>query len=222
MKLLAAEAGVDRHHEQEVGQGERVLEGVERGGRVDGDAGRHAALPDPLERAVEVAARLDVDRHPLDAGRGQAGDQGVGVADHEVGVERELAAGGEALHHRRAESEIGDEAAVHDVEVEQVGAGTLDVGHLTGEVGEVGRQQRRRDADAHWTTQMAMMSVRDTGEPCRRVLAQQDAPGRGRGTATSWICPRRSRLARQKRRASSVVWDSSDGITYSVVSGAAG
>ena len=49
------------------------------------------------------------------------------------------------LHHIRPERDDRHEMAVHDVEMDPVGAGGFDRAHLLGELGEVGGQDRRGD-----------------------------------------------------------------------------
>ena len=51
------------------------------------------------------------------------------------------------LHHVGPEGDDRHEMPVHHVEVDPVGAGGLDRADLLGELGEVGRQDRRRDAE---------------------------------------------------------------------------
>ncbi len=46
---------------------------------------------------------------------------------------------------RRAERDVVDEMAVHDVEVQPVGAGDLHLVHLVGKAGEVGGEEGGRD-----------------------------------------------------------------------------
>lgn len=55
--------------------------------------------------------------------------------------------------------------AVHEVEVEQIGAGGLDLGDLGGQSGEIGRQEGRSESEFHRLTHTEMMSERDSGEP---------------------------------------------------------
>ena len=56
--------------------------------------------------------------------------------------------------------------AVHDVEVQQVGAAGLDRTHLVSHPREVARQQRRRDADpAHLLTHSPTTAASVTGPP---------------------------------------------------------
>ena len=53
---------------------------------------------------------------------------------------------------RRADGDVGHEVAVHHVHVNQIGAAALDGGHGVAEVREVGRENRRREQDAHRLT----------------------------------------------------------------------
>ena len=65
-----------------------------------------------------MAADLLVDRHHVCAGFGEVSDEIVGVFHHHVAVERELRNGAERLDHGRAEGDVGDEVAVHHVDVD--------------------------------------------------------------------------------------------------------
>jgi len=93
---------------------------------------------DLLEGAVEVAADLLVDAHHVGAGLGEVGDEVVGVFDHHVAVERESGDLAEGLDHGRAEGDVGDEVAVHDVDVDDGAATALGGCDFVGEMGEVG------------------------------------------------------------------------------------
>ena len=71
----------------------------------------------------------------------------IGILDHQVNIERQGTHLSDALHDWQAESQIGDEVAVHDVHVKQVR-----VTHerdVPFEIGEVGRKYRGRDASCH-------------------------------------------------------------------------
>src|SRR4029077_5192452 len=61
-------------------------------------------------------------------------------------VERQPGAAAQGGEHRDAEAQVGDEVAVHDVEVDQVGPPLLAEGHGRREVGEVGGEDRRGEA----------------------------------------------------------------------------
>ena len=61
--------------------------------------------------------------------------------DHQVTVERQFRQPAQVADDLRSPGEVGNEAAVHRVEMQRVRAGRLDHGDLPGDVGEVGREQ---------------------------------------------------------------------------------
>ena len=65
--------------------------------------------------------------------------------DHQVHVERQPRALADRFDHDRADREVGDEAAVHHVDVQLIRETGLDARDVVGERGEVGRENRRRD-----------------------------------------------------------------------------
>ena len=93
---------------------------------------------DELQGAVEVAADLDVDGDHVSASGGKVGDEFVGVLDHEVAIERQFGDGADGFDDRRTEGDVGNEVAVHDVDVDDGAARRGGKGDLVGEVREVG------------------------------------------------------------------------------------
>jgi hypothetical protein len=90
-----------------------------------------------------------VERDAGRAGLRELGDLALRPVDHEVDVDVDrvadvLAQRGE---HERADGDRRDELAVHDVEVDDGGTGGDHLVDLRAEAGEVGRQDRRCDAD---------------------------------------------------------------------------
>ena len=67
----------------------------------------------------------------------EALDVELRLLDHQMAVERQPAVRAAGLDDGRTDGEVGDEVAVHDVEVEEVRAG-LDRGDLFSEFAEVG------------------------------------------------------------------------------------
>src|ERR1017187_9785647 len=94
-----------------------------------------------------MAADLLLDGDQIGASLGEGGDEGVGVLDHQVAVERELGDRPQRLDHGRAEGDVGDEVAVHDVDVDDGAAATLGRGNLVGEVGEVRGEDGEAEVD---------------------------------------------------------------------------
>ena len=86
---------------------------------------------------------------PSAPGLGEGLHVALGPLDHQVDVEDRLRAVdllGERLDHERAHRDRRDEVAVHDVDVDDGGAGVQHDLHLLAEAGEVRAEDRRRDA----------------------------------------------------------------------------
>ena len=103
------------------------------------------------KQTVRVAGRLRVKADRVGAGLGEIRDLPVGVFDHQVAVED--AAGvvdlvGDRGDDQRPDRDRRDERAVHHVDVDDPRACRHHVGDLGAEPGEVGREDRRGDADA--------------------------------------------------------------------------
>ena len=84
-----------------------------------------------------MAAGFDLDGDHVGAGFGEGGDELVGILDHEVAVEREGGDGADGLDDGRAEGDVGDEVAVHDVDVDDGAAAGGGAADFVGEVCEV-------------------------------------------------------------------------------------
>src|SRR5215216_2685010 len=91
---------------------------------------------------------LDVDGDRIGAGGGEPIDPAGGLDDHEVDVDGKISCGADGLDDREPDADIGYEDAVHDVDVDEVGAGRRDGGDLLAEPAKVSRQDRRPDCDA--------------------------------------------------------------------------
>ena len=147
-ELLPAEAGIHGHHQHEIELLEHIVERL--GGRrgVEGDAGLLAQGLHPLDRAVEVRPGLGMDGDDVGAGFGEGVEERIDRRNHEVNVERLGGVRPKRLHHRRTDRQVGHEMAVHDVDVDPVGAGLIDRAHFLAEPGEVRGEDRGRD-DGH-------------------------------------------------------------------------
>ena len=138
-EFLPAEAGIHAHDENVVDHGEDFCDEIDARGRVEDNARLHAVVKDHLERAVQVRAGLVVDADPVGARLGKGGDVIVGVIDHQVAVEGQARGLAQAGHHGRADCHIGDEVAVHDIDVDDRAAAALGRGNLIGQMGKVRR-----------------------------------------------------------------------------------
>ncbi len=89
-----------------------------------------------LQDAVDVHARLDVNRDDVRAGRDVIAERGEGVADHQVDVLQQRRP--DRADDRRPDGHRRGEAAVHDVDVQQRHADLLE--HADAERGGRGAQ----------------------------------------------------------------------------------
>jgi hypothetical protein len=119
-EFLAAEARVDAHDQDSVDIVEDVAKEIDGGTRVDGDAGLHAEAFYLLNIPVDVAASFEMDGELVGTGL----SKGFGIAfrffDHEVNVAYFGSGFADLCDDGEAEADIGDEPAVHDIEVEPV------------------------------------------------------------------------------------------------------
>ena len=146
---LAAESGIDRHHQDDVAEMQDILDEFRRARRVDHNARLLAERADLAEHPVQVdgGAGLGLDQQVIGAGVGEGSEIALGLDDHEMDVERLCRRAANGLEHDRADGDVGNETAVHHVDMDPVGPGRVDGAHLLAQAREVGRQDRGRDED---------------------------------------------------------------------------
>src|SRR5262245_62473642 len=88
-----------------------------------------------------------MNRDEVGARFGEGLDEGVARSDHQMHVEELARVRAERLHHFGPDSDVRHEMAVHYIDMDPVAAGTVDRLHLLAELGEIGREDRRRDDD---------------------------------------------------------------------------
>jgi hypothetical protein len=79
------------------------------------------------------------------AGLGEGLEVGVARRDHQVHVEGLFGMRAQCRHHVGTDGDVGEEMAVHHVDMHPVGAGRLDRAHFVAELGEIGGEERRGD-----------------------------------------------------------------------------
>ena len=97
---------------------------------------------------MQVRRRLDLDEDAVGAGVGELVDLALGALDHEVDLEdraRVVDLVAQGLDDDRPHRDRRDEVAVHDVDVDDLGAGLEHRADLLAEPREVGGQDRRGD-----------------------------------------------------------------------------
>ena len=101
-----------------------------------------------LGEAVEVRFGLHMDGEARRPGVEILVERPKRLLDHQMNVEGEVRGAAEGPEDERADGQIRDEAPVHDVEVDGVGARPLAGGDLLREPPEVRRQKRGGDLHA--------------------------------------------------------------------------
>ncbi len=115
---------------------------------------------------------MEVDRgflmhgHPVGARIEEQGDEVPRPLDHQVDVQGEPGGFPERSDSLRPEGQVGHEVPVHDVDMDQVGAGLLGHLHRLAHLGEIGGQDRRRQHD-HRLTSREMRLLLETQYPAR-------------------------------------------------------
>src|SRR5215218_5776705 len=140
---LPAETRVDAHDEDVVEVGQRPLDELRRGGRVQRGAGLAAAAPDHLEGPVQVCDGLGLHGNARHPGIYKGPYEVVGVVHHEVGVHGKVHGLDERGGDHGADGQVRDKVVVHRVEVDELRPAGLCPAHLLGEVCEVCCQDRR-------------------------------------------------------------------------------
>ena len=137
-EFLAAEAGIDRHDEDEIDDVDHVLDRALVRAGVHGYAGFFAERADCLQRAVNMRAGFHVHGDGVGAGLGESFQIGIAGRDHQMHVEGLFGVRTDGLHHVGADRNVRHEMSVHHVDMDPVGAGGIDGAHLLAELGEVG------------------------------------------------------------------------------------
>ncbi|MPL73717.1 hypothetical protein SDC9_19523 [bioreactor metagenome] len=146
-ELLPAKARVHRHHADKVDHVEQILDAIKPAARVDRETRLAARAADRLQRAVNMRPGLEMGRDHIGAGLGEGVDIGIDRGDHQVHVHHRLDMRPDRLHQRRAEGQVRHEMPIHHVDMDPIGTLRFDRADLLPEVGEIGRENRRRDLD---------------------------------------------------------------------------
>ena len=160
-ELLSAEAGIDGHDEHEVKVAEHFVEHDIGCARVDGDAGFHASFVNLLDAAMQVVACFLMHGHVFGAVGGNLFDPLFGMDNHHVDVHGLANDGLKGGHHWEAEADVGDEGAVHHVEMKHVGFTLVEHLDFAFQVGEIGAKKTR--GDNHGRGKMGV--IKGAGQP---------------------------------------------------------
>ena len=142
---LSTKTWVHSHHQDHVDKIKNVLNGARRRVWVErySSSGTHGA--NVFDSAVQVRACFGVHDEALTSSFDVALRHHVRCVDHEVRFKR---LGGVRTHsgnHVRSEGEVGDELAVHHIELDDVDAGLIQCMDLFTKLGEISGQYRGGD-----------------------------------------------------------------------------
>jgi hypothetical protein len=136
-ELLAAKTGVDAHDEDVMDHAKDGDQQVDFGVGINDDGGLHLVLGYVFEGAVEVAAGFEVDADPVGPGIGESGDELVGILDHQVAIEGQFGVFAEGGDDGWADGDIGDEMAIHHVDVDDRTTAALGCSDFIAQTGKV-------------------------------------------------------------------------------------
>ena len=128
-----------------------------------GRAARPGSAPASARLTSSLVVDLDVEGDRVRAGGDEALDVARRLGDHQVRIDRQLGQAPDGRHDVRPEGHVGHEVAVHDVEVQAVDAGALELAHHPIEIAEVGRR---------------MLAATSAGATLRVRCAAPDGPAR--------------------------------------------
>ena len=148
-ELLSAEARFDAHHEHQVERRQQVAQHFDRGGRLDRDAGPRPCGVDFVDAAVCGVGGFVVKRHDVGARFDEALDVAFGFDDHQVYVERFGRRLPDEFQDGESERDVGNEDAVHYVDMYPLGGTFVDHPRVAVEVAEIGRKHGGGDNALH-------------------------------------------------------------------------
>src|SRR5438132_402549 len=82
----------------------------------------------------------------------------VGIGDHQMNIQRKLCCILYRSNNRRTEGDVRDEMTIHHIHMNQMCTRLFDLSNVFTERSKIGRQDGRRDANAHWLTSRRMTS----------------------------------------------------------------
>ena len=144
-KSLTAEAGVDGHHKHQIDHVDDVFDGRDRRARIQRDAGLLTKRADCLQRTMQMRSSLGMYRNVIASGFGKSLQIRIARRDHQVRVENLPGVRTHRFDDVRAERNVRHKMAVHHVQVDPVGAGSIDAADFFAQFGEIRSENRRRD-----------------------------------------------------------------------------
>ena len=154
-ELLPAKAGVHRHEEHHVDIVDQLLERVDGGAGIQGNARTTARRLDLLDDAVRVTRRLDMKGDDVRPRARKTLNVCLWVLDHQMHVKDRLGHLAQTLDHTCTHRDIRHKRPVHHIDVDVLCSRFLDAAHLCPEIRKIRREDGRRNN--RWTLNVDML-----------------------------------------------------------------
>ena len=153
-EVLAAVTRIHAHDQDVIDDVEHIFQQEGAGSGIDNNTRLGAVILDHMERAVEVAAHFVVHTDTVGARLDEDGRIGIGVLDHQMMVKLEIfERTPDGFGDGGPHGEVGDEVAVHDVDVNHAGAGLLDGLDLFAQTRKVSRENGWDDLNHNYSAE---------------------------------------------------------------------
>ena len=141
-ELLAGEARLDGHDQDEVHVAEEREDGGNGGAGPEHKSGPRAEAADFPQQRARAGDDFDVEGDVARAGADERLGEARRLLNHQVHVHGQRGRAAHSLDDVRAKGEVRDEVAVHDVHVMPIRSGPLDGSDLISQTSQVARQDR--------------------------------------------------------------------------------
>jgi hypothetical protein len=139
-KGLTAKAGIDAHDEHKVACPDDVANRLLAGRRIEDDPGALAQVVNVLDGAIQVGGGFDMHAEHVGPRLGEVIEVLLRLDDHQMHVDPQSRCGSNGFHDRWTDGDVRNEASVHDVDVNPIGASGLDRANLLGQAPEISRE----------------------------------------------------------------------------------
>ena len=125
-EALPTEPRIDAHDEHQIDVGQNILQAIGWCVGVERNSGTLSQGADLLERPVKMGARLRVHGDHVRPGLRKRLNIFLRFDNHEMGVDGLRRRGTDRLHDQRTNRDVGHETAIHDIDVDPIGARLID------------------------------------------------------------------------------------------------
>ncbi len=146
-ELLSSEPRTDGHQENQVALIEILWDHGERSFRAECKTGFLSAFPDEGKGVLDILCRFKMKRDTVGSFPDEALDIIEWIVDHEMDVEKKPSSSIDRSQCSGSQGEIGNEMAIHDIDMDGIGACLFDSLCLVGKTAEITGENRRVDLD---------------------------------------------------------------------------